>query len=248
LIYTADYYHGEGCDPAFAAEGSTKSIDSEMLLDAICSYFDQVQYFSENRKVLVEAGGGAGLICKVANARQFDSIMTDLSPESINIARNNGINCILGELDSKELYHLHGKVDVVVANEVIEHVYSPRKFLTDVFRLLRPGGIFCYTTGNFSETRLYGKNWSYMNIPDAHIYFLSRNAMDRYLKEVGFSSKIDIYSFYTRNNVGYKVIKKLGIKLSKGYPQTSIEKFLYSYIFKASEVALSRRRFDWVVK
>ncbi|MFL0704289.1 class I SAM-dependent methyltransferase [Cylindrospermopsis raciborskii] len=248
LIYTTEYYYGEGCDPVFSAEGSTKANDSEMLLDAISSYFEQVHHSPEDRKILIEAGGGAGLICKAANDRHFNSIMTDLSPDSINIARNNGINCILGELDSEELEHLHGKVDVVVANEVIEHVYSPRKFLIDVFRLLRPGGIFCYTTGNYAETRLQGKNWSYMNIPDAHIHFFTRGIMDRYLKETGFSGRVDIYSFYTKNNAGYKLMRKLGIKLSKGYPKTTMEKLFYSHIFKASEVAFFRRRFDWAIK
>lgn len=248
LIYTEEYYRGEGCDTVFSAESSAKLIDSEMLLEAISTYLDQAQSFPKDRKVLVEAGGGAGLICKAASDRNFDAVMTDLSPESISIARSNGINCILGELDSKELDHLHGKVNVVIANEVIEHVYSPRKFLVDVFRLLSPGGIFCYTTGNYSETRLQGKNWSYMDIPDAHIYFFTPSIMDRYSREIGFSNKVDVYNFYTKSNMGYKLMKKMGIKPSKGYPKTTIERLFYSIFFKASEVAFSRRRFDWVVK
>jgi len=87
-----------------------------------------------------------------------------------------------------------------------------------------------------------------MDIPDAHIYFFTPSIMDRYFREIGFSNKVDVYNFYNKSNMDYKLMKKMGIKPSKGYPRTSIERLFYSYLFKASEVAFSRRRFDWVVK
>ncbi|OHY33436.1 hypothetical protein BCV63_05380 [Cylindrospermopsis raciborskii CS-508] len=63
-----------------------------------------------------------------------------------------------------------------------------------------------------------------------------------------FQGQSKKYSFYTKNNAGYKLMRRLGIKLSKGYPKTTMEKLFYSHIFKASEVAFFRRRFDWAIK
>ena len=42
------------------------------------------------------------------------------------------------------------KFDLVIASEVIEHVYDRRKFLSDISNLCRPGGLVIFTTINNS--------------------------------------------------------------------------------------------------
>lgn len=50
--------------------------------------------------------------------------------------------------------------DVIVSIEVMEHVENLDKYLKDIYRLLKPGGIFVWTTpcaNNFSIEHLYSK-------------------------------------------------------------------------------------------
>jgi SAM-dependent methyltransferase len=248
FIYSDKYYDGNGCDPFFNGKNDAKIKDAEILIEAIKAYFIESGRTQSIPLNLIEAGGGSGLITSASIKSGFKSIMTDLSADAIKKAKNNGINCLLGELDSKELFHLHGQVDVIVANEVVEHVYAPGKFFNDVNRLLRPGGLFIFTTGNFSETVLHGKNWGYMTIPDAHLYYFQKSTMDEYLKISGFSSRVDVYGYYSRNHFALRLMKKMGVKVSVGRPKRWLEKIIYTYIFKLVEKLLFRRRFDWAVK
>jgi 2-polyprenyl-3-methyl-5-hydroxy-6-metoxy-1,4-benzoquinol methylase len=245
LIYTNEYYAGQGCDPYFSAQNIKKSEDANMLIDAILAYFgDDI-----NKPIkLIEAGGGGGLITKIGNSRGLDCLMTDTSEDAILEAKRNQINAIHGELSSKSLDCFQGHVDVIVANEVIEHVYSPKKFLNDVHSLLRPGGLFVFTTGNYLETIIRGKNWMYMSIPDAHLYYFTKKTLDRYFLELGFHKRVDVYDFYTRNFLVLRVMKKLGFKISIGKPKSMVEKFLYTNVFKLIETCLFRKRFNWAVK
>jgi SAM-dependent methyltransferase len=245
LIYTSEYFLSQGCDPHFLAQSQTKTDDANMLIDAILAFFgDGINYPIK----LIEAGGGGGLITKIGSSRGLDCLMTDTSEDAILEAKRNQINAIYGELSDKSLNFCKGQVDVIVANEVIEHVYSPKTFLSDVYSLLRTGGLFVFTTGNYSETIIRGKNWGYMSIPDAHLYYFTKKTLDRYFLELGFRDRVDVYQYYTRNHLVLRVMKKLGLNISIGKPKSTMEKFLYSNVFKLIETVLFRKRFNWAVK
>lgn len=53
------------------------------------------------------------------------------------------IKAFVGALPFKD-----GAFDVVTANMVVEHVDDPRSFLSDILRVLRPGGRFIFVTPN----------------------------------------------------------------------------------------------------
>lgn len=52
------------------------------------------------------------------------------------------------ELDKRE--DLHGKFDVAIMTEVIEHILDDRKLMTDAARCLKPNGRLLLTTPNFN--------------------------------------------------------------------------------------------------
>jgi len=77
---------------------------------------------------------------------------------------------------------------VVTASEIIEHCPDPQILLTEVYRILRPGGLFWGTTpaANGLSFRLLGLKWSVMAPPE-HLQLFSSKGMKRLLKETGFS-------------------------------------------------------------
>ena len=93
--------------------------------------------------------------------------------------------------DFLELEVEENAYDAVLAMEVIEHVHDPKAFIHRVYRALKPGGLFYYTTGNFrgfmTQRRLLRRAVldSYV-APEGHIVFFSTATMRRYLREAGF--------------------------------------------------------------
>lgn len=71
----------------------------------------------------------------------------EASPSAAQIARSNWIEVIVGDLNG-ELPVADSSVDVVTSNQVIEHLHDTDKFLSESFRVLRPGGTLVVSTEN----------------------------------------------------------------------------------------------------
>lgn len=82
-----------------------------------------------------------GFICK--NAKSCIGI--DCNENEIKKLNEHGYNCIAGNAES---VNLNRKFDVIVAGEIIEHLYNPGLFLENVKRHLTDNGIFILTTPN----------------------------------------------------------------------------------------------------
>lgn len=189
------------------------------------------------------------MLTELAAQHNIEALMTDLSAASIELARQRGVSCYHGSITDAYFDQYQGSADVIVALEVIEHVYSPMVFLSRIYKLLRPGGLFVFTTGNVNETRIRGKSWGYMNIPEAHIYYFSTKSMNSYLKKTGFSGRVDAYRYYSKKNIAVRVMERYSlIDLTRSIkPTGACAKAAYS-AFKAIETISGRRRFDWAVK
>jgi 2-polyprenyl-3-methyl-5-hydroxy-6-metoxy-1,4-benzoquinol methylase len=89
--------------------------------------------------------------------------------------------------------------DAITATEVIEHVISPKAFLNRVRELLKPGGVFCYTTGNWHLVRR-APGTPYV-MPEGHLYYFTPNTMRRYFQKAGFDV---VGGVVNRTWIGYR--------------------------------------------
>lgn len=78
------------------------------------------------------------------------------------------------------------RFDVIVAMDVIEHVPSPRRLLTELVARLAEGGLLVLTTGDGSHPlfRLAGSRWWYCYFPE-HIAFISRRWLHAHVGPAG---------------------------------------------------------------
>ncbi len=104
--------------------------------------------FGIPRKVLLEVGAGFGTFAALAKETgAFDRVVAvEPTPEMAQACRNQTVQVI--EKSLEDISDEIDQVDVAVAFEVIEHVFSPSRFLDQMARLLRPGGLLILTCPN----------------------------------------------------------------------------------------------------
>ncbi len=76
---------------------------------------------------------------------------------------------------------------LIIMNQVLEHVPSPSQTLKHVRTLLRPGGALYMTVPNFGswEAALFGRYWSGLQIP-AHLHHFTPAPLRSLLESAGF--------------------------------------------------------------
>lgn len=101
-------------------------------------------------KIVLEFGCGEGYGAKLLSEFAARVVGIDYSKDAINSAKKNyashNIEFICRKAESTKIDK--EKFDVICSFQVIEHIAKPNKFLLEVKRLLKPGGIFLLSTPN----------------------------------------------------------------------------------------------------
>ena len=113
----------------------------DILIRRICLFEDVVS------KRVLDAGSGEGGLVAALNLRGSVASGADIKQDNIRIsklrARLKGLNeDIFVHCDASRLPFADGVFDIVVMNEVLEHVSDVRATLKDVARVLKEGGLF----------------------------------------------------------------------------------------------------------
>lgn len=74
----------------------------------------------------------------------------EIVPERAQIARAKGMDVRSGQLNN-EIPFEDSSVDIITCNQVIEHLHNSDKFLSEVHRVLKPGGYAVISTENSSS-------------------------------------------------------------------------------------------------
>jgi 2-polyprenyl-3-methyl-5-hydroxy-6-metoxy-1,4-benzoquinol methylase len=94
---------------------------------------------------LLDVGCGTGFFLDYAIQRKWKVCGIDSSNENISKLLPRGINGIAGNF---LIYPFQEKFDVIVLWDVIEHLQSPRQFISRAKSLLNPGGVILIATPN----------------------------------------------------------------------------------------------------
>jgi ubiquinone/menaquinone biosynthesis C-methylase UbiE len=113
-------------------------------------------------------------------------------------------------------------VDKIYAKHVIEHVLDPKRFLQEIYRMLKPSGTAFLETPHFSSHVAYSE-------PD-HKRFFSYFMFTNLLRGLDFKVLRQEITFY-------KTFRLFGIKYLANKHPYSYERF-WTYIFPAENVTL----------
>jgi 2-polyprenyl-3-methyl-5-hydroxy-6-metoxy-1,4-benzoquinol methylase len=147
-------------------------------LALVCRYMPQGR--------LLDIGCANGFLVQAAQCEGIEAYGVEVSERAVRYAR-----------ERLKLSHvIHGRLQdagfpaaffsAVTMFDVLEHIPSPREVLTEVVRVLAPGGVFIAQLPAVDSLgfRLFGPLWCYMQ-PASHLTYLSRDTVSRLLQEVG---------------------------------------------------------------
>lgn len=141
------------------------------------------------KRVLEIACGRGGFACWLAtqSQRPDEVFAADFSPAAINkgqaFAVERGISGIRWEVqDIQSLSYAASEFDTVISSETIEHVPDSRRALSELVRVLKPGGRLFLTTPNYLGLmglyriymRMTGRRFTEEGQPINHFLLLPR--------------------------------------------------------------------------
>ncbi|HZU82033.1 MAG TPA: class I SAM-dependent methyltransferase [Polyangiaceae bacterium] len=138
------------------------------------------------RDVLVEVGAGFGTFCEELRARRaFERILAiEPTPELAATCRARGLAVIESRIEDVDLA---GAADVVVAFEVIEHLFDPRAFVRLAARVLKPRGMLVLTCPNVHGFDIDVLGAGSPAIDAEHLNYFHPRSLGELLRSEGFA-------------------------------------------------------------
>lgn len=203
LHYTADYHKGIMA----AGEGSVAS-RWKYPRRRIARY--------KQGGAILDIGCSSGGFLSTMKGPSWKLYGIDMEESTAERARaNTGADIWVG--DAVAAPFLPDTFDVITSFDLLEHVYSPRAFLTKVFEWLKPGGIYYAMMPNIDswEARMFGTHWYGLELP-RHLFHFSPRSLRRLLIELGFQEACikTPRTSYMRRSAGYvcsNLIEKIGL-------------------------------------
>ncbi len=128
----------------------------------------------------LDVGCSSGSVLKIAESLGFGDVRgVEPAARAARAARNLGFEVYTGYLHEAEF--VDGSFDMISTFEVIEHLPDATAMAAEVFRVLRPGGLWLIGTGNaesWTAQRLK-ERWEYFSIArnGGHISFFNPHSI-----------------------------------------------------------------------
>ena len=213
-------------------------------------------------QVLLDAGCGEGRHCEGALELGAKVVGFDLNSTALTqaatrlLGKTNGSSFL--KANALTLPFTDESFDRIICSEVMEHVENYKIAITELYRVIKPGGRIAVTIPTEPTELLYlALSTDYFETPGGHIRIFKPRTLALSLQKAGF---IDItvgfaHAFHSpywalRCLVGLSsadqnkwviLFRKLLLEATRSLPAQRIEK-LFNYVFPKSLVLYGRRR------
>jgi SAM-dependent methyltransferase len=168
---------------------------------------------------LLDVGCGPGLLLGEAGALGWTAVGLEPSAWAVAEGRRRGLDVRHGTTETAELEP--ASFDVIVANDVVEHVPDPVAFGKGLHELLAPGGVVYLCTPDVSSVVARTlRRWWWSVLP-GHLFYFSPATLARVLEMSGFRvlasgrhPKTFSLDYYAGRFVGYSPTLARGLRLA----------------------------------
>jgi 2-polyprenyl-3-methyl-5-hydroxy-6-metoxy-1,4-benzoquinol methylase len=150
---------------------------------------ERVPDLGRPRLRVADIGCGEGGLCAELKATGWPSVVGfDLSRTRISRARKKQPSIEFHDRPFSECGVPEGFFDLVIMDNVVEHLPDPATTLLSVARSLKPGGRLVLITPNMrsGHFRLLGRRWTVELSPHTHIFLFTAQAISRLVSMCGF--------------------------------------------------------------
>ena len=182
----------------------------EAQLSAIAMFrIKSILEFVGNKKKVLDIACADGTISQLVAQNNNDVYGIDISEAAIKMAKEKGIKAYKLDVECEGLPFSDNYFDIVIAAEIIEHIFDTDKFLNKIKKILRPQGHLIITTPNLATLGrrlllLLGKNplveTSIAADAAGHIRYFIKETLINLLEKHSFNINIfgsDIVNFHS---------------------------------------------------
>ena len=150
---------------------------------------EQVPGLCETGRLAADIGCGEGHLCAQLRSAGWSEVLGfDVSKFRIGKARTLYPGIRFFDTSITEAGLAPGSVDLMIMDNVIEHLPAPLHTLSDLRDFLAPDGRLALITPNMrsGNFRLLGRRWTPELAPHAHIFLFTPTALQRLLARAGY--------------------------------------------------------------
>lgn len=185
----------------------------EKLVDWF-SYWDRFKSLNlqKNEKIL-EIGFGQGKMLDALSKKGYQIWGVEKSKFCVELVKQKP----WGKRVFGGLAEIDSQFDVVLMYQVLEHISYPKKYLTKLLKIIKPGGRLVVRIPNYSswEARWGGSNWYHLDYPNHKILYSELGIRILFekcgMEQVSISKNMGEY----RQVMGYSLLSRLGISLPR---------------------------------
>jgi SAM-dependent methyltransferase len=179
---------GETFEPEQAAPAAVPEKARHRQVKRICDRWVLRGVNSAGPRRIVEVGAGWGGLAQVfSRDPRYRYLGLEPSASRAEFCRRRGFDVVEGFFDGPE--SVHGAVDAIVFDNVLEHVLEPDRMVGAAAAALKPGGALIVIVPNLHDVRQLRRAWRERHHwqPHCHINYFSSDHLERMFARHGLA-------------------------------------------------------------
>ena len=146
----------------------------------------EIERLYGKKGTMLDIGCNIGTFLKAAKELGWDCYGVDINKEVEEECRKIGMKFFSAPLE--EIKFKEEFFDVIIMNDLIEHMHDPRELLNHAYALLKKEGLIFIVTPDVGSitAHLLSKKWHHLK-PNEHLIYFSKATIKRLLEECRFT-------------------------------------------------------------
>jgi len=127
-----------------------KETEDAIFYQKIYVFLNRYLSKKETNLRVLDIGAGRGQLLNMLS-NKYEKHAIEISEESIKIMEKNNIICRKHDISKNKLPYEDNYFNIVIATEVIEHIWNPEFVLEEAYRILKDNGLFICSVPNIYQ-------------------------------------------------------------------------------------------------